>query len=88
MRRAPNRFANADGSAIRWFVALLARQNFHVFAYYCWAVGALFILVVAFLPQGLASLGGLADLAKLAMRAMLGGTLAAFMTATVAGILV
>lgn len=30
--------------AIRLFVALLRRQNFHVFAYYCWAVGALFLL--------------------------------------------
>jgi undecaprenyl-diphosphatase len=30
--------------AIRLFVALLRRQNFHVFAYYCWAVGAAFLL--------------------------------------------
>ena len=30
--------------AIRLFVALLKRQNFHVFSYYCWAVGALFLL--------------------------------------------
>ena len=30
--------------AIRLFVALLRRQNFHVFAYYCWVVGALFLL--------------------------------------------
>ena len=30
--------------AITWFVALLRRQNFHVFSYYCWAVGALFLL--------------------------------------------
>jgi undecaprenyl-diphosphatase len=29
--------------AIRWFVALLARQNFHVFAYYCWIAAALFL---------------------------------------------
>lgn len=31
--------------AIRFFVALLKRQNFHVFAYYCWVVGALFVLL-------------------------------------------
>jgi len=31
--------------AIRFFVALLRRQNFHVFAYYCWLVGALFVLL-------------------------------------------
>jgi undecaprenyl-diphosphatase len=30
--------------AISLFVALLRRQNFHAFAYYCWAVGALFLL--------------------------------------------
>lgn len=30
--------------AISLFVALLKRQNFHTFAYYCWAVGALFLL--------------------------------------------
>jgi undecaprenyl-diphosphatase len=30
--------------AIRYFVALLRRQNFHVFAYYCWLVGSLFVL--------------------------------------------
>ena len=30
--------------AIRWFVALLAKQNFHVFAYYCWIAGTLFLL--------------------------------------------
>jgi undecaprenyl-diphosphatase len=29
--------------AIRLFVALLRRQNFHTFAYYCWAVAALFL---------------------------------------------
>jgi undecaprenyl-diphosphatase len=29
--------------AIRWFVALLARQNFYVFSWYCWAAGALFL---------------------------------------------
>lgn len=29
--------------AIRWFVALLAKQNFHVFAYYCWIAAALFL---------------------------------------------
>ncbi|HUF51715.1 MAG TPA: undecaprenyl-diphosphate phosphatase [Longimicrobiales bacterium] len=32
--------------AIRLFVALLRRQNFHVFAYYCWAAGALFVLTL------------------------------------------
>jgi undecaprenyl-diphosphatase len=31
--------------AIKFFVALLRRRNFYVFAYYCWAVGALFLLV-------------------------------------------
>jgi undecaprenyl-diphosphatase len=31
--------------AIRFFVALLRRQNFYVFAYYCWAVAGLFLLV-------------------------------------------
>jgi undecaprenyl-diphosphatase len=31
--------------AIRYFVALLRRQNFHVFAYYCWVVGGLFVLL-------------------------------------------
>jgi undecaprenyl-diphosphatase len=30
--------------AIRFFLALLRRQNFHVFAYYCWAAGGLFLL--------------------------------------------
>ena len=30
--------------AIRFFVGLLRRQNFHVFAYYCWVAGALFVL--------------------------------------------
>lgn len=30
--------------AIRFFVALLRRQNFYVFAYYCWAVAFLFLL--------------------------------------------
>lgn len=30
--------------AIRFFVALLRRQNFYVFAWYCWAAGALFLL--------------------------------------------
>jgi undecaprenyl-diphosphatase len=32
--------------AIRLFVALLRRQNFYAFSYYCWAVGALFLLYV------------------------------------------
>jgi undecaprenyl-diphosphatase len=30
--------------AIRFFVALLKRQNFYIFAYYCWAVAGLFLL--------------------------------------------
>jgi undecaprenyl-diphosphatase len=30
--------------AINLFVALLRKQNFHAFAYYCWVVGALFLL--------------------------------------------
>lgn len=30
--------------AIRFFVALLKRQNFHVFAYYCWIAGGIFLL--------------------------------------------
>jgi undecaprenyl-diphosphatase len=30
--------------AIRLFVALLRRQNFHTFAYYCWAAAGLFLL--------------------------------------------
>jgi undecaprenyl-diphosphatase len=30
--------------AIRFFVALLKRQNFHVFAYYCWAAAGLYLL--------------------------------------------
>lgn len=29
--------------AIRFFVALLARQNFHVFSWYCWTAGAVFL---------------------------------------------
>jgi undecaprenyl-diphosphatase len=33
--------------AIRFFVALLKRQNFHVFAYYCWAAAGLFLLTHA-----------------------------------------
>jgi undecaprenyl-diphosphatase len=31
--------------AITFFVSLLRRQNFHVFAYYCWLVGGVFVLV-------------------------------------------
>lgn len=31
--------------AIRFFVALLRRRNFFVFAYYCWMVGTLFLLL-------------------------------------------
>jgi undecaprenyl-diphosphatase len=30
--------------AIRFFVALLRRQNFYVFAYYCWAAAGLFLV--------------------------------------------
>jgi undecaprenyl-diphosphatase len=30
--------------AIKLFVALLRRQNFHVFAYYCWVAGAAFLI--------------------------------------------
>lgn len=30
--------------AIRFFVALLRRQNFYAFSWYCWAAGALFLL--------------------------------------------
>jgi undecaprenyl-diphosphatase len=37
--------AGASGiAAIRFFVGLLRRQNFHVFAYYCWLAGGLFVL--------------------------------------------
>ncbi|NJD09873.1 MAG: undecaprenyl-diphosphate phosphatase [Gemmatimonadetes bacterium] len=36
--------ASAGVLAIRFFVALLRKQNFHVFAYYCWLVGAAFVL--------------------------------------------
>jgi undecaprenyl-diphosphatase len=32
--------------AISLFVALLRRQNFHAFAYYCWVVAALFLWYV------------------------------------------
>ena len=31
--------------AIRFFVVLLKRQNFHVFAYYCWAAAGLYLLL-------------------------------------------
>jgi undecaprenyl-diphosphatase len=30
--------------AIRFFVSMLRRRSFHVFAWYCWVVGALFLL--------------------------------------------
>jgi undecaprenyl-diphosphatase len=33
--------------AIRFFVALLKRQNFYVFAYYCWVAAGLFLLAQA-----------------------------------------
>lgn len=32
--------------AIRFFVALLRRQNFHSFAWYCWAAGSLYLYYV------------------------------------------
>jgi undecaprenyl-diphosphatase len=32
--------------AIRFFVGMLKRRSFHAFAYYCWLVGALFIVYV------------------------------------------
>jgi undecaprenyl-diphosphatase len=32
--------------AIRWFVALLAKQNFHIFSYYCWIAGTLFLVLL------------------------------------------
>lgn len=32
--------------AIRFFVALLRRQNFYAFSWYCWAAGALFLFYV------------------------------------------
>jgi len=41
-------FTAAAGSgilAIRFFVALLKRRNFHVFAYYCWIVAGAFLLI-------------------------------------------
>ena len=31
--------------AIRFFVALLKKQNFHVFAYYCWIAAGMFLLL-------------------------------------------
>jgi undecaprenyl-diphosphatase len=31
--------------AIRFFVALLRRQNFYVFAIYCWAAAGLFLIL-------------------------------------------
>ncbi len=33
--------------AIRLFVSMLRRQNFHAFGWYCWAAGALFLLFAA-----------------------------------------
>lgn len=38
--------------AIRWFVSMLRQRTFHRFAYYCWAVGTLY-LVAAWLEPGL-----------------------------------
>ena len=32
--------------AIRYFVAMLKRQNFYTFAWYCWAIGAVFLLTL------------------------------------------
>lgn len=34
--------------AIRTFVAMLARRSFHLFAPYCWTVGTLYLLWIAF----------------------------------------
>lgn len=34
--------------AIRWFVALMARDRFYLFAPYCWAVGTVFLLYLSF----------------------------------------
>jgi undecaprenyl-diphosphatase len=34
----------AGVAAIRFFVSMLRRRSFHVFAWYCWVVGALFLL--------------------------------------------
>ncbi|MDX1393384.1 MAG: undecaprenyl-diphosphate phosphatase [Gemmatimonadota bacterium] len=48
-------FVAALGSgvfAIRWFVSMLVQRTFHRFAYYCWAVGALYLLA-AWLEPGL-----------------------------------
>ena len=35
----------AGVAAIKVFIRLLSRQKFHYFAYYCWAVGSLVIIV-------------------------------------------
>jgi undecaprenyl-diphosphatase len=32
--------------AIRFFVRMLRRRSFHAFAFYCWIVGAAFILTL------------------------------------------
>lgn len=32
--------------AIRYFVAMLKKQNFYTFAWYCWAIGTVFLLAV------------------------------------------
>ena len=32
--------------AIRYFVAMLKRQNFHTFAWYCWLAGTVFLLTL------------------------------------------
>ncbi len=32
--------------AIRFFLAMLRRQSFHLFAYYCWVIGGLFLLAM------------------------------------------
>ena len=42
-------FIGAAGSgvlAIRYFVAMLKRQNFHTFAWYCWLAGSVFLLTL------------------------------------------
>jgi undecaprenyl-diphosphatase len=36
--------------AIRWFLGMLERRTFHRFAYYCWAVGLLYLLAAWLVP--------------------------------------
>jgi undecaprenyl-diphosphatase len=37
--------------AIRIFVSMLERRTFHWFAYYCWIVGAVYLLAAWALPE-------------------------------------